>query len=67
MDLLDLAYALVGVGALLAGLLPRLLANRPLSMPIVFLGLGAALFALPIGLPDRIRSRTRTSPSGSPS
>ena len=52
MDLLDLAYALVGVGALLAGLLPRLLANRPLSMPIVFLGLGAVLFALPIGLPD---------------
>jgi len=51
-DLLDLAYALVGVGALLAGLLPRLLANRPLSMPIVFLGLGAVLFALPIGLPD---------------
>jgi sodium/hydrogen antiporter len=51
-DLLDLAYALVGVGALLAGLLPRLLANRPLSMPIVFLGLGALLFALPIGLPD---------------
>lgn len=52
MDLLDLTYALVGVGALLAGLLPRLLANRPLSMPIIFLGLGAVLFALPIGLPD---------------
>jgi sodium/hydrogen antiporter len=51
-DLLDLTYALVGIGALLAGLLPRLLANRPLSMPIVFLGLGAVLFVLPIGLPD---------------
>jgi sodium/hydrogen antiporter len=51
-DLLDLTYALVGVGALLAGLLPRLLAERPLSMPIVFLGLGAVLFAVPIGLPD---------------
>jgi sodium/hydrogen antiporter len=51
-DLLDLTYGLVGVGALLAGLLPRLLADRPLSMPIVFLGLGALLFALPIGLPD---------------
>ncbi|GAA4677577.1 cation:proton antiporter [Pseudonocardia yuanmonensis] len=52
MDLLDLTYALVGVGALLAGLLPRLLARRPLSMPIVFLGLGVVLFALPLGLPD---------------
>jgi NhaP-type Na+/H+ or K+/H+ antiporter len=51
-DLLDLTYALVGVGALLAGLLPRLLADRPLSMPIVFLGLGAVLFAIPLGLPD---------------
>ncbi|GAA4542373.1 cation:proton antiporter [Pseudonocardia xishanensis] len=52
MDLLDLTYALVGVGALLAGLLPRLLAHRPLSMPMVFLGLGVLLFALPLGLPD---------------
>ncbi len=52
MDLLDLTYALIGGGALLAGLLPRLLADRPLSMPIVFLGLGAMLFAMPLGLPD---------------
>jgi NhaP-type Na+/H+ or K+/H+ antiporter len=51
-DTVDLAFALVGVGALLAGLLPRLLDSRPLSMPIVFLGLGMALFALPTGLPD---------------
>jgi NhaP-type Na+/H+ or K+/H+ antiporter len=51
-DLLDLTYALVGVGALLAGLLPRLLADRSLSMPIVFLGLGAVVFALVPGLPD---------------
>ncbi|HYH30496.1 MAG TPA: cation:proton antiporter, partial [Pseudonocardia sp.] len=52
MDLLDLTYALVGVGALLAGLLPRLLADRPLSMPIVFLGLGMAVFALVDALPN---------------
>ncbi len=52
MDTVDLAFALVGVGALLAGLLPRLLDSRPLSMPIVFLGLGMAVFALPTGLPD---------------
>jgi NhaP-type Na+/H+ or K+/H+ antiporter len=51
-DLLDLTYAIVGVGALLAALLPRLLADRPLSMPIVFLGLGAAVFALAGDLPS---------------
>jgi sodium/hydrogen antiporter len=51
-DLLDLAYALIGVGALLAGLLPRLLADRPLSMPIVFLGLGMVVFAVAGDLPD---------------
>ncbi|MCW0214430.1 MAG: cation:proton antiporter [Pseudonocardia sp.] len=52
MDLLDLTYGLVGVGALLAGLLPRILAGRPLSLPIVFLGLGMAVFALVPDLPD---------------
>ncbi|MQA16816.1 MAG: sodium:proton antiporter [Pseudonocardiaceae bacterium] len=52
MELLDLTYALIGVGALLAGLLPRLLANWSLSMPIVFLGLGVAVFALVGDLPD---------------
>lgn len=51
-ELLDLTYALIGVGALLAGLLPRLLANWSLSMPIVFLGLGVAVFALVGDLPD---------------
>lgn len=52
MDLLDLSFALVGVGALSAGLLPRLLAGRPLSLPIVFLGLGALVFAVVPALPD---------------
>jgi NhaP-type Na+/H+ or K+/H+ antiporter len=51
-DTVDLAFALVGIGALLAGLLPRLLERRPLSMPIIFLGLGMVIFALPTGLPD---------------
>jgi NhaP-type Na+/H+ or K+/H+ antiporter len=48
---MDLAYAVAGVGALLAGLLPRLLEGRALSMPIAFLGLGMLVFALPTGLP----------------
>ncbi|MEV4707421.1 cation:proton antiporter [Actinoplanes sp. NPDC049316] len=48
----DLLFALLGVGALLAGILPRVLERRPLSMPIVFLALGMVLFAVPLGLPD---------------
>lgn len=47
----DVAFAVVGLGALLAGILPRVLERRPLSMPIAFLGLGMAVFLLPTGLP----------------
>ncbi len=52
MQLLDLVYLVVGVAALLAGLLPRLLSGRPLSLPIVFLGLGAVLYTAIPALPD---------------
>jgi sodium/hydrogen antiporter len=48
----DLVFAVVGIGALLAGILPRLLERRPLSLPIAFLGLGMLVFGLPLGLPD---------------
>ena len=41
----DVAFALVGLGALLAGILPRVLERRPLSMPIAFLALGMLVFA----------------------
>jgi NhaP-type Na+/H+ or K+/H+ antiporter len=51
-QLSDLVFALIGVGALLAGILPRVVERRPLSMPIAFLGLGMLVFALPLGLPD---------------
>jgi sodium/hydrogen antiporter len=51
METADVAYALLGVGALLAGILPRLLERRPLSMPIAFLALGMLVFAVPTGLP----------------
>nr|BFE69514.1 hypothetical protein GCM10020092_028150 [Actinoplanes digitatis] len=52
MELSDLLFALFGVAALLAGILPRVLERRPLSMPIAFLALGMLVFALPIGLPE---------------
>lgn len=48
----DIVFALIGVGALLAGILPRLLEGRPLSTPIAFLGFGMLVFALPANLPD---------------
>jgi sodium/hydrogen antiporter len=48
----DVIFAVVGIGALLAGILPRVLEHRPLSMPIVFVGLGMLVFGLPTGLPD---------------
>jgi len=46
----DLFFAVIGIGALLAALLPRLLATRPISVPIVFVALGALLGLAP-GLP----------------
>ncbi len=48
----DVALAVIGFGALLAGILPRVLERRPLSMPIAFLALGMLVFGLPLGLPD---------------
>ncbi|TDB73672.1 sodium:proton antiporter [Micromonospora sp. KC721] len=52
MEPVDVAFAVVGVGALLAGILPRALEHRPLSMPIAFLVLGMLVFLLPTGLPS---------------
>lgn len=48
---MDLAFAIAGIAALLAGLLPRLLEGRPLSLPVAFLGLGMLIFVLPLDLP----------------
>ena len=47
---LDAAFALVGLGMFLAAILPRLVAHRAFSMPIVFLGLGVLVHLLPLGL-----------------
>ena len=51
METVDVAFAILGLGALLAGVLPRVVERRPLSMPIAFLGLGMMVFLLPTGLP----------------
>ncbi len=46
----DFVYLLAGIGALLAAVLPGALHRRAISAPLVFLGLGLALFALPLPL-----------------
>lgn len=48
----DVGYACVGLGALLAAVLPRLVARQPMSMPMVFLAVGFLVYLLPTGLPD---------------
>ncbi|XCX50262.1 cation:proton antiporter [Streptomyces phytohabitans] len=48
-----LFYAILGLGALGAAILPRVVANRPLSAPMIFLATGFGVFLLPYGgLPD---------------
>ncbi|MEU0686140.1 cation:proton antiporter [Streptomyces uncialis] len=48
----DIVYTTLGLGALAAAVLPRLLRRRPVSMPIVFLVIGAVAAALPVPLPQ---------------
>ncbi|MFI9821444.1 cation:proton antiporter [Streptomyces sp. NPDC052013] len=48
----DFLFALVGIGALAAAVLPRLVAGRPLSMPLVFLVCGVGVQLLPLPLPE---------------
>ncbi|MEU7700531.1 cation:proton antiporter [Streptomyces sp. NPDC015492] len=52
-------YALLGLGALAAAVLPRLVRRRPLSMPIVFLAAGALSGLLPLPVPDLDPSANR--------
>ncbi|PJE94222.1 cation transporter [Streptomyces carminius] len=48
----DGVYAWLGAGALLAAVLPRLVAGRrPLSLPLVFLLCGIGVYLLPLPLP----------------
>ncbi|CAL9594002.1 K(+)_H(+) antiporter NhaP2 [Streptomyces sp. enrichment culture] len=44
-------FAWLGAGALLAAVLPRVLAGRPLSLPLVFLLCGIGVYLLPLPLP----------------
>jgi NhaP-type Na+/H+ or K+/H+ antiporter len=59
MTLADFLFAVLGAGALAAAVLPRLVAGRPLSMPLVFLAGGVALHLMAAPLPeiDLVRDR----------
>ncbi|MGY1711596.1 cation:proton antiporter [Geodermatophilus sp. SYSU D00758] len=60
LDPTGLVYAAAGVAALLAAVLPRVLSRAPVSMPMVFVGIGVVAFALADGLPtpDPLRHET---------
>ncbi|MEV7995826.1 cation:proton antiporter [Streptomyces sp. NPDC086077] len=51
MTIADGVWAWLGAGALLAAVLPRVVAGRPLSLPLVFLVGGIGLYLLPLPLP----------------
>jgi sodium/hydrogen antiporter len=55
-DLAAVVYAAAGVATLGAALLPRLLGRAPVSMPMVFLGVGALAFTViePLPAPDPV-------------
>ncbi len=46
-----LSLALIGLALLAAAWLPHLLKRSPLTFPMVFVGIGAALYAVPLPLP----------------
>jgi NhaP-type Na+/H+ or K+/H+ antiporter len=52
LDPVGMIFAALGVTALAASVLPRLLGRIPVSMPMVFLAAGFVAFALIGGLPD---------------
>ncbi|MER5307701.1 cation:proton antiporter [Streptomyces sp. NPDC002773] len=59
MILSDTVYLAMGLGALGAAVVPRLVFKRPLSMPMVFLAAGVVVAALPLPVPtvDPVRDR----------
>lgn len=52
MSLYNLILVVLGIAILGVAWLPSLLKKYPLSYPILFVGLGALVFSLPLGLPN---------------
>ena len=61
MTLSDALFLAAGAALLLAAFLPRALADRPFSVPLVFLGAGLGLGLLPIDLLERDPERHRVA------
>jgi len=51
LSLYNLGLVVAGAGILGVALLSRIVPERPVSLPILYLGFGAVVFSLPIGLP----------------
>ncbi|MEU6176969.1 cation:proton antiporter [Streptomyces coeruleorubidus] len=51
MTLSDVAYVCLGMGALGAAVLPRVVSKRPFSMPMIFLVAGVLIQVLPVSVP----------------
>ena len=52
LELYDVGLVVVGLSILGVALLPRVLADHPITVPMAYLGLGVAVFSVPIGLPS---------------
>lgn len=50
-ELYDVGLIVIGLVFLGVGILPRVTAQRPISMPIFYVGFGAVIFGIPSGLP----------------
>lgn len=46
----DIYMVLIGIAFLMAAWLPRLLHGKPISVPVIYIGFGMVVFALPLGL-----------------
>ncbi len=59
----DLVLLILGLAVLAASVLPRLLFDKPLTLPMVLLALSFTVFALPLGLefPDPLEQGKKTS------
>jgi NhaP-type Na+/H+ or K+/H+ antiporter len=49
--LYDVGLAVAGIGVLGVALLARVVSDRPISLPILYVAFGAAVFSLPLGFP----------------
>jgi NhaP-type Na+/H+ or K+/H+ antiporter len=52
LSLYEVGLAVAGLVVLGVAVLPRLVSDRPISLPVFYLAFGAGVFALPVGFPN---------------